>query len=321
MGAKTEMSSDRILTVSLNAAVDVVYTIDQFAPDRINTVTDVQRMAGGKANNVARALATVGQRVVATGFAGGSTGRFIQDDLSRRSIIADFEETDGENRICTTVIDPISKTVTELRERGPVLTAADADRFLARFRRLVSGAGLVVISGSLPPGIPADFYRDLVGEAWRAGQVRTLLDASGEPLRHALSAQPYFVKPNLHELKEWAGAELPTDHHIYLAARKLQKAGPLLVGVSLGARGLLLVTEEAAWWATPPAVEPVNTVGSGDSLVAGFATGLLAGHDAESILKLAVACGTANALTHGVADIRPADVEQIRQRVQVRRLR
>lgn len=315
------MSSDRILTVSLNAAVDVVYTIDQFAPDKINTVADVQRMAGGKANNVARVLAALGQRVVATGFAGGSTGRFIQADLGRRSITADFEESGGENRICTTVIDARSKTVTELRERGPVLTTADADRFLARFRRLVAGAGLVVISGSLPPGIPADFYRELVSEAWRAGQVRTLLDACGEPLKEALSAQPYLVKPNLDELKEWAGVDLPTDHHIMLAARKLLKAGPLLVGVSLGARGLLLVTEEAAWWATPPAVEPLNTVGSGDSLVAGFATGLLAGLDAEAILQLAVACGTANALTRGVAEVRPADVEQVRQHVQIRRLR
>lgn len=315
------MSSDRILTVSLNAAVDVVYTIDQFAPDRINTVADVQRMAGGKANNVARALAALGRRVVATGFAGGSAGRFIQDDLTRRSIAAEFEASVAENRVCTTIIDPVNKTVTELRERGPALTPVDADRFLARFRSLVTGAGLVVISGSLPPGIPADFYRELVSEAWRAGQVRTLLDACGEPLQAALAAQPYLVKPNLDELKEWVGADLPTDHHIMLAARKLLKAGPLLVGVSLGARGLLLVTEESAWWATPPAVEPVNTVGSGDSLVAGFAAGLLTGLDAEAIIQLAVACGTANALTRGVAEIHPADVEEIRRRVQVRRLR
>ncbi|MDF2626394.1 MAG: tagatose-6-phosphate kinase [Symbiobacteriaceae bacterium] len=315
------MSTAPILTVSLNAAVDVVYTIDRFAPDTINTATDVQRMAGGKANNVARVLASLGQRVIATGFTGGAAGRFIVDDLTRRRIVADFEESGGENRTCTTIIDPTSKTVTELRERGPVLTPADAERFLARFRRLVGGAGLVIISGSLPPGIAADFYRELVSEAWRAGQVRTLLDACGEPLAAALSAQPYFVKPNLDELQEWAGAALPTDHHILLAARKLLKAGPLLVGVSLGARGLLLVSESADWWATPPAVEPLNTVGSGDSLVAGFATGLLTGLDADGILRLAVACGTANALTRAVAEVRPEDVEQLRGRVQVRKVR
>jgi len=309
-----------ILTVSLNAAVDVVYVADAFAPDKINNVRGVQRMAGGKANNVARVLAALGGPVVATGFAGGSAGRYIQDDLGRRGITPDFEASSGENRTCTTIIDPVGQTLTEVREPGPLLTPADADRFLVRFRRLVAGADLVILSGSLPPGIPADFYRTLVSEAWRIGQVRTLLDARGEALRAALPAQPYLVKPNLDELQEWVGAELPTDHHVLVAARRLQQAGPMLAAVSLGARGLLLVTAEAAWWATPPAIAPLNTVGSGDSLVAGFATGLLTGLDAESILQLAVACGTANAMTQGVAEVRPADVEQIRPQVRIRRL-
>lgn len=314
------MSTGRILTVSLNAAVDVVYVIDQFAPDKINNVREVQRMAGGKANNVARVLAARGGQVVATGFAGGGAGQFIQSDLHRRGIHPDFVETGGENRTCTTVIDPASRSVTELREPGPTLTAQHAERFLPHFRSLLPGTDLVVISGSLPPGIPADFYRTLVSEAWRAGQVRTLLDARGDALREALPAQPYLVKPNLDELQEWAGAELPTDHQILLAARKMLRAGPLLVAVSLGARGLLAVTDGGSWWVSPPPIDAQNTVGSGDSLVAGFATGLLTGLDAEGILRLAVACGTANALTRGVADVRPDDVQRISAAVQVRRI-
>ncbi|HWI64842.1 MAG TPA: 1-phosphofructokinase family hexose kinase [Symbiobacteriaceae bacterium] len=314
------MSTGRILTVSLNAAVDVVSTADGFAAGRINNVRDVQRMAGGKANNVARALADLGHSPTATGFVGGAAGHFITGDLRCRGILPDFVETGSENRTCTTIIDPVGRTLTEIREPGPTLTADDADRFLAHYRRLVAGADLVVISGSLPPGIPADFYRTLIAEAWQHGQVRTLLDACGAALREALPAQPYFVKPNLDELQEWIGAELPTDHHMLVALRKLLQAGPMVAAVSLGARGLLALTHEGGWWVTPPLVEPLNTVGSGDSLVAGFAAGLLYGLDAEGVLRLAVACGTANALTRAVANIPPDLVDSIRRQVTIRRV-
>jgi tagatose 6-phosphate kinase len=309
-----------VLTVSLNAAIDVVYVIDGFAAGKINTVREMQRMAGGKANNVARVLASLGVPVVATGFVGGGAGAFIQEDLRRRGITPEFEESGAENRTCTSVIDPVGHSLTELRERGPLLTADHAARFLDRFRRLAAQADLVIVSGSLPPGIAPDFYATLVAEAWRAGQVRTLLDASGPALRAALAAQPYLVKPNLDELQEWAGKPLTNDHLIWLAARALQQAGPMVVAVSLGARGLILVSPEGSWWVTPPAIEPVNTVGSGDSLVAGFAAGLMAGLDAESVMRLAVACGTANALTQPVAEVRPDDLERIRQQVRIRRL-
>ncbi|HEY3363743.1 MAG TPA: 1-phosphofructokinase [Symbiobacteriaceae bacterium] len=312
--------TNSILTVSLNAAVDVACIVDEFAVNKINTVHTVAKMAGGKANNVARVLASLGQPVIATGFAGGTPGMFIQEDLGRLGITAEYEPTAGDNRTCTTIVDPVGRTLTEIREKGPTLTPEDGERFLTRYSRLLDRVGLVVISGSLPPGVPADFYARLVRMAFRQTQVRVIVDASGRALAEVLKAQPYLVKPNREELEEWAGRPLPDDRAILAAARQLIESGPLVVAVSLGAGGLILVAPEGAWRATPPQIEPVNTVGSGDSLVAGFAAGLMQGLGAEDVLRLAVACGTANALTNEVAVVRPADLERIRSQVRVARI-
>jgi tagatose 6-phosphate kinase len=314
------MAAKRILTVSVNAAVDTSYVIDHFAVDKINTVQSLVRMAGGKANNVARVLASLGESVVATGFSAGNSGRFIEEELRRNGVEPAYERVEGESRICLAIIDPAGRTLTEVREKGPTLTEPDLDRFIDRFRGLVRRADLVVMSGSLPPGVPADFYGQLVGEAYRVTQVRSIVDATGPALAQALKAQPYLVKPNLDELEEWVGAALPDDEAVLAAAHKLMEAGPLVVGVSLGARGLLLVSPEGAWRATPPAVDVVNTVGSGDSLVAGFAAGLMRGLPAKEVLQLAVACGTASALTTAVAVVRPDDLERIQPQVRVERL-
>lgn len=310
-----------ILTVSLNAAVDVAYQVDNFQVGKINSVRELIRIAGGKANNVARVLASLDQKVISTGFAGGPSGQFIQENLRSHGITVDYESfNDGENRTCTAIVDQVGRTLTEVREKGPTLTEEAAEGFMDRFRRLVQRAELVVISGSLPPGIPADFYGRLVTEAYRITQARTILDATGPALSMALSANPYLVKPNLEELEAWAGIELGDEAAILAAARRLQEAGPLVVAVSLGAEGLLVVAPEGSWRATPPKVQSVNAVGSGDSLVAGFAAGVMEGLGAEDVLKLSVACGTANALTESVAVIRPDDLAWLRKEVRVERL-
>lgn len=310
-----------ILTVALNAAMGVSYRIDGFGVDKVNLAAHATRTAEGKANNVARVLAALGRPVTVTGFAAGHTGRFIKETLAGCGIRVAYEAVAGENRTCITVVDPAGGTLTELREPGPAVTPDDCERFLSLFRQLLPEAELVVLSGSLPPGCPPDFYRLLVGEAYRVGQVRTIVDAAGPVLREALAAQPYLVKPNLAELEEWAGARLETEGKVLLAAQRMLNAGPLVVAVSLGPGGLLLVSPEGAWRAVPPRVTEVNPVGSGDSLVAGLAAGLLQGLPAEEILRLAVACGTANAMTEAVATFGHELLEGILSEVTVKRLR
>lgn len=309
-----------ILTVSMNAAVDIAYVIDGFAAGKINTVRELHRVAGGKANNCARVLVgALGQRVLATGFAGGFAGRFIQDDLRARGIEADYEETHGENRSCFAIVDPGTGEVSEIREKGPTLTANDCDRLRKRYERLLSGASLAVISGSLPPGVPVEMNGILAGIARRCG-IPAILDVAGPALQQALSAQPFLVKPNEEELEQWAGRPLPTRADVLEAAHALRAAGPENVIVSLGMHGALAVTTGGTWYAVPPVVEAANTVGSGDSLVAGFASGVADGLAWEEVVRLAVACGTANAMTRGVAEVNPEELARIRGQVRLERL-
>ncbi|WP_273377592.1 1-phosphofructokinase [Symbiobacterium thermophilum] len=309
-----------ILTVTLNASVDVACTVPGFAAGKINVARAVERVAGGKGNNVARVLRRLGARVVATGFAGGSAGQFIVRDLERRGVVPAYVEVAGESRSCFAITDPESGTVTELREPGAEVSDEDVARFTAHFTRLLDGADLVAISGSAPPGADAGIYRDLV-EAARSRGVRVVLDSSGAPLRAALGARPFLVKPNQAELSEWAGAPVRTEAEALDAARRMRETGPEWVLVSLGADGALLVGPDAhGWRAVPPAIRAVNTVGSGDSAVAGFTYGLAQGLPPEELVRLAVACGTANALTSGVADPDPAEVERLKREIRVERI-
>lgn len=312
--------SGRVLTVSLNAAVDVTYVVDGLEPGREHDVREVARFPGGKANNVARVTVALGHQAVATGFAGGPSGRFIEEALRSQGVLAEFVPMAGENRNSVTIVDVAGRSSTLLREPGPPLTEADAERFLDQFRRLIRRVDFAVISGALPPGVPDDFYGELVSTAYRVAQVRCVVDASGAALRGVVPAQPYMVKPNLDELSEWAGRRLKSDGEILAAAQALTEAGPLVVAVSLGPGGLLLVSPEGAWRAVPPAVPVANTVGSGDSLVAGFLAGLLEGRSAEEVLRMAVACGTANATTRGVAEVDLTTVARLVRQVRVERL-
>lgn len=313
-------SSGRILTVCLNPAVDLTYVTDRFEPGRENDVRQIVRMAGGKGNNVARVVAALGHQAVATGFAGGASGQFIERALREQGVTPEFVPIAGESRTSVTVVDSVRSTHTLLREPGPAMTEEDAFRFLHQFSRLIRHVDFAVISGRIPPGIPADFYAELVSTAYRVAQVRCVVDATGEVFRESLTAQPWMVKPNLEELSQWAGSSLTTEAEILEAARALHEAGPLIVAVSVGPRGMLLVSPEGTWRAVPPEVAVVNPIGSGDSLVAGFVSGLLEGRSAEEILRMAVACGTANALSTGVADVDLGTVSQLLGQVRIERI-
>lgn len=309
-----------VLTVSLNAAVDVAYVIPHFNAGKINIVSQLQRVAGGKANNCARVLAgPFGLKVVATGFAGGLAGSFIQSDLRAKGIEAAFEDTGAENRTCYAIVDPTTRAVSEIREKGPTLTPDLCDRFLVRFQQLLAGAALVVISGSLPPGVPVDFNHTLVSAARKAG-LPVILDVAGQPLQEAVHARPLLIKPNREELEMWAGRPLPTRADLLEAACAIREAGPEVVILSLGEEGALLVMDGGIYQVIPPAVQAANTVGSGDSLVAGFAAGIVRGLSIEEAARLGVACGTANALTDGVAEVYADDLDRLLPQIRVERV-
>lgn len=308
--------SRAVLTVALNAAVDTTYLLDGFHLGAIHTAAQVSRVAGGKANNVARVLHALGAPVVVTGLAGGQAGAFLQDHLLGLGITVDYQRIGGESRTCLAMIDRIGHTLTEIREAGPTVTAAELDAFFRRYRRLLTAASTVVCSGSLPPGVPEDAYGHLIHWARAAGAF-TVLDASGAALAAALTAGPDLVKPNRDELAAWAGRSLPDLTAVCAAASALLRAGARAAAVSLGAEGVLYVGPEGTWHVQPPRVTAVNTVGSGDSLVAGYVAGRWRRLETLQALRLGVACGTANALTTAVATPSPVDIDRLLPQVRV----
>ncbi|MDQ1718511.1 MAG: tagatose 6-phosphate kinase [Pseudonocardiales bacterium] len=259
-----------ILTVCLNAAVDVTYSVSALVPGSSHRVSAVRARAGGKSVNVARVLRQLGEPAQLLGFAGGEAGDVLRRDLHDADIPAELVPTAEPTRRTVAVVDPLDATL--FNEPGPIISADEWALLVGLFRRSVFDADLVVLSGSLPRGVPITAYADLVEIAHAAG-VRSIVDADGAALGAALIARPYLVKPNAAELAALLGRQLDSLERIELAARELLSAGARNAVVSCGPDGLLAVTEHGHWRAVSPERIAGNPTGAGDSLVAALARG------------------------------------------------
>jgi len=192
-----------ILTVTLNASLDKTYSVPGFAVGRDVVAAHVECSPGGKGLNVASFARSLGAEALATGILGGHTGRHVLDLLAARGIAHDFVWIQGESRSCHIIYDPDGNTLTQIREPGPRVPPGTRHAVAEKLRQLAARAQVVVMSGSLPPGLESDTYRELVALA-RAQQVPVILDTAGEPLALGLEAGPTLIKPNWDELRELA---------------------------------------------------------------------------------------------------------------------
>ncbi|RPF34429.1 1-phosphofructokinase family hexose kinase [Streptomyces sp. TLI_185] len=258
-----------ILTVTLNTALDLTYRVPALKPHASHRITEVTERPGGKGVNVARVLAALGHDVTVTGFTGGATGRTVQDHLSTTPGLVDaLVPVTGPTRRTIALVDDQTGDTTQLNEPGPTITPAEWSAFQEAYEDLLAPASAVALCGSLPPGVPVGAYAGLIRLAKAAG-VPVLLDTSGEPLRRGVAARPDIVKPNAEEL-----AELTGSHEPLRSAQDARRRGARSVVASLGTEGLLAVTPEGRWRATPPARIHGNPTGAGDSAVAGLLSGL-----------------------------------------------
>lgn len=281
-----------ILTVTLNPAVDKVYQVNSFGVGGVFRPNKMWQTAGGKGVNVSRVASILGAEVTATGFLGGNHGRFIHEQLKKLGIKAAFVEITEETRTCIAINDSVADTSTEVLELGPTISTQEQAAFLERFCSIASDADIVTISGSLPNGIPIDFYGKLI-KISKAYGTRVLLDTSGKALIESLKYTPFMIKPNKSELEAVIGRTL-TEEDILKAACDIHQKGIELVCVTLGAAGCIAATAQGAFRLRAPAVKTVNTVGSGDAFVAGCAVALSQNRSMEDVLKIGMACGMAN---------------------------
>lgn len=303
------MTLPRFATITLNPSIDTAGALPHLVPGEINRFATARSAAGGKGNNVARVLARLGHPVIASGFAGGYAGAFIADSLRASGVTPALLPVAGESRTCLTIVEEATGRVTEIREPGEPVTAADGEAFLATVAERVGPATRVAISGSLPPGLEADYYARLVAVLRAAGK-RVVLDTSGEPLRLALANGADAIAPNRDELAELVGPSRDDDEAIAsaaaLARERFVPGGYVLL--TLGSGGAAYVDAERVIRARPPCVEIANPVGAGDAFLAGWLAG---GDDPAEALRFAVAVGTAAAMQPGIGEIDPADVARI----------
>jgi len=315
-----------IITVTLNAAIDKSLSVPNFRLGRRHRSVEQTTLAGGKGVNVARTLKTLGQPVIATGFAGGPTGTRIVEQLTAESILNDFVRIAEESRTNTAVHDPTNGAQTEINERGPTVSAREVELFREKLLYLAQGADVVVIAGSLPHGVAPDLYAQLIKELRRTN-VSVIVDTDGEPLRHAVRAEPEAVSPNMREAEELVGHEFNDEEDMVIAVREMRQ---------LGAREAIMTVPDGCIASVPeergegPAatvlrvhIEPretVATVGAGDAFLAGYVAARYAGSDPEERLRYAVACGAESTQRLGAGLVDAQRVERLLGEIDVRRL-
>lgn len=305
-----------ITTVTLNLSIDRAYSLRGTV--KLGEVMRVEKCtptAGGKGLNVARIIKQCGEKVLATGFAGGHMGALAERLMEKQEIPHAFVPVKNETRCCINVLAE-DGTSTEFLEPGAGVDAKEVEAFLEKFEETARESDVITLSGSVPPGAGKDIYRNLTALAAKYDKP-VILDTSGDYLAEGCRARPFLVKPNKEELEALLGIKLQTDSSIVQAARELQKLGAQNVLVSLGKRGAVLVCESEVYFGTPPAIKVANTVGCGDSMVGAFAVATFRKKAMRDCLADAIAVSAANAMNTNTGSFLQKDLEQIQKEVKV----
>ena len=308
-----------IVTVTLNASIDKAYYLNSPVIDgTVHRISVVYNSAGGKGLNASRAITTLNYPVCATGFVGGNNGRYLVELAHKDGITSDFIYTEQETRSCINILEPNGQSTEFLEPGQPVLTK-DFLAFKAKLAELAKNAEVVTFNGSIPKGISAAKYKELIEETMAAG-VPCIVDASGSLLTSCIDVLPTMIKPNTDEIGQLLGREVSTEDEIIKAAQELYKRGIKIVVISLGAQGALMVSDEGTFRATPPKIKVINPVGAGDTLVGAFAVALAQKKTISECLVFALSCATASCLSAGTGRFDQGVAAKIQKQVSIKKI-
>ena len=287
-----------IYTVTFNPSLDYIVSVKDFRPGMTNRTSSELMLAGGKGINVSIVLGNLGIKSTALGFIAGFTGDEIVRRLHNGGINSEFIKiNDGISRIN---IKLKSIDVTEINGQGPHLDSSHIEQLMNRLRRLESG-DVLVLAGSIPAGISDNIYKDIMDMLKDKG-VQIVVDATSRLLTNVLEYNPFFIKPNQHELGDIFNVTLNTQEEVIPYALELKKMGAVNVCVSMGGKGAILVADDGnVYKAKAPDGILKNSVGAGDSLVAGFLSGWIEKKDYEYAFRKGVATGSASAFSERLA--------------------
>lgn len=308
-----------IVSVTLNPSVDHALFLDELKLHDTNRVKRVEKDAGGKGVNLSRVAKEIGGGTLAIGFLGGGPGAYVRSVLDREGVSHEFVPVSGDTRVNFSVEDGSDQPPTTFNEKGPVISESELTEFLELADRTLERAKWLCIGGSLPQNVPTGVYAQLT-KLGRSKGVKVVLDADGEALKLGLLEGPDLIKPNAQEAERFLGYAVDRSNANQAATelRNLLKEHGnehSHVLISLGADGAVLSTPSGNWIADSPKVDVKSTIGSGDSMIAGYVQSLVSGKTCEESFAMGVACGAATASTDGSEIARLPVIQELLSRV------
>ncbi|MCR5641323.1 MAG: 1-phosphofructokinase [Lachnospiraceae bacterium] len=287
-----------IYTVTFNPSLDYIVSVEHFQVGTVNRTNTELMFPGGKGINVSMVLKNLGYDSVALGFMAGFTGKEIVRLLDEREVKSDFiNVAEGISRINVKLR---SDEESEINGMGPAISMGDIDKLYEQLDHLQDG-DVLVLAGSIPSVMPESMYMDIM-KYLEDKNLRIVVDATKDLLMNVLPYHPFLIKPNNHELGEIFGVTLNTKEEVVVYARKMQEKGARNVLISMAGEGALLVTEDGeVYESMPPKGKVRNSVGAGDSMVAGFIAGYLAKEDYEEAFYMGLCTGSASAFSDNLA--------------------
>jgi 6-phosphofructokinase 2 len=305
-----------IITITVNPTVDKGFHVKRIVKNEKLRAEHLRRDPGGGGINVSRVIKRLGGDTAACALAGGTTGELLAKLLHREKIPFHLTEIKDETRISFTVIEDSTGHQLRFLMPGPKVKQDEWKRFIRDIVSIKPAPHLCVLSGSLPPGVPDDFYFRLI-RMFKKRSIRCLLDASGKSLRAGMKAGPYIVKPNLRELGQLAEKKVNSRELILKTARRMLRYGCEIIIISLGDKGAMLVTKEKSLYAFAPKVKPISVVGAGDSMVGAVALKITQGGSLSEVLRFGVAAGTAAVLSVGTELCKRKEFKKILPKVKI----
>lgn len=305
------------LTITLNPAVDKAYRVPDFRKGNVHRTNKVYSTAGGKGLNVSRVLKDLGHEVTATGIIGDDNSDLITENLYNLDINCEFIEAQGITRTCLNIIDPKDRQSTEILESGFTVNEKVLDAFLNKYLNLLDKNEIIIASGSIPPGIPEDFYKKLIEKAKEKNKI-FILDTSNEALKHGIIAKPHYIKPNKQEVKKLFNNEKSSSYKKLL--KNLKEIGINTPIISLGSEGAMIYHLNQTFQLVPPKVKVINPVGSGDSFIAGLVAGIKEKENLLEAFKLAVASGTNNTQFFETGKVNRKTVDRYCEMIKIKKL-
>lgn len=303
-----------IYTVTLNPAIDRELLVPKFEFDAVLRASKWKVDFGGKGFNVSRLLVGFNTQSIALGFVGGNSGMLMEGGLNELGIQTDFVWVDGETRTNVSIRSESEDHYLKVNEPGPTITQKDVKSLLAKIENLAKPGDWWVLSGSLPPGCPANIYKEIITLV-QVKDSKAVLDASGEALKLGCEASPYICKPNLEEAQALTGIKTPFEMEVAEATRKI---GPINVIVSLGRGGAVYCGADECFYTQAPEVDELNPIGAGDSMVGGIIWSLAQNLDFHQAVSWGVACGAATASLEGTSVARIQDAKNLLDQVLIK---